>query len=84
MSWRWCLVLLIVLVPSPAYAYLDPGTGSILLQALLAGFAGLGVVGKLFWHKLRIPFKRTRKIEQNVFNQSLPDSEVPAKRAVHE
>ncbi len=30
-----------------AVAYLDPASGSILLQALLAGFAGLAVVAKL-------------------------------------
>ena len=36
---------------SPAYAYLDPGTGSILLQVLLGGAAGVAIVGKLYWHK---------------------------------
>jgi len=29
----------------PAYAYLDPGTGSILLQGLLAAIAGVMVTG---------------------------------------
>lgn len=37
---------------SGAHAYLDPGTGSMILQALLGGIAGLLVVGKLYWHKL--------------------------------
>ena len=36
-----------------AYAYLDPGTGSILLQGLLAGFAGLAVVGRLYWSRIK-------------------------------
>ncbi len=39
--------------PKTAQAYLDPGTGSILLQILIGGAAGLGVVGKLYWHRLR-------------------------------
>lgn len=33
----------------PVYAYLDPNTGSILLQILLGGFAGLALAIKLFW-----------------------------------
>lgn len=37
---------------SSAYAYLDPGTGSIILQVLLGGVAGLALAGKLYWHKL--------------------------------
>ena len=36
-----------------AHAYLDPGTGSMLLQILLAGLAGMGVLGKLYWHRIR-------------------------------
>ncbi|WP_139247841.1 hypothetical protein [Hyphomicrobium sp. CS1GBMeth3] len=34
-----------------AYAYLDPGTGSMILQVLLGGIAGLLLAGKLYWHK---------------------------------
>ena len=34
-----------------AFAYLDPGTGSLLLQLLLGGVAGLAVIGKLYWRR---------------------------------
>ena len=37
----------------PAYAYLDPGTGSILLQVILGGIAGAMVAGKLYWSKIK-------------------------------
>jgi hypothetical protein len=37
---------------SSAYAYLDPGTGSIILQVLLGGVAGIALAGRLYWHKL--------------------------------
>ena len=43
---------------APAYAYLDPGTGSMLLQLLLGGFAGVLVVGKLYWHRIKAFFGR--------------------------
>ncbi len=33
------------------YAYVDPGTGSLFLQLLLGGIAGLVVIGKLYWHR---------------------------------
>lgn len=38
---------------TPAYAYLDPGTGSMILQVLLGGVAGVAVAGRFYWHKLR-------------------------------
>ena len=34
----------------PAYAYLDPGSGSMILQILLGGAAALAVVLKLYWY----------------------------------
>lgn len=33
---------------APAWAYLDPGTGSMMLQLMLGGLAGVMVVGKLY------------------------------------
>ena len=36
----------------PLFAYLDPGTGSLVLQAMVAGFAGLAVAGKYGWRWL--------------------------------
>ena len=38
--------------PRPAYAYLDATSGSILLQLLLGGVAGMLVVLKLFWRMI--------------------------------
>ena len=52
------VVVLIVCAVEPAYAYLDPGTGSILLQAVLATVAGALVSLKLYGQKIRIFFKR--------------------------
>ncbi|MCF8063124.1 MAG: hypothetical protein K9M82_11445 [Deltaproteobacteria bacterium] len=36
-----------------AYAYLDPGSGSMLLQILLGGVAGVAVIGKLYWSRIK-------------------------------
>lgn len=40
-------------IPAPAYAYLDPGTGSMLLQLLLGGIAGLLAIGKMYWLEIK-------------------------------
>ena len=39
-----------------ANAYLDPGTGSILVQSLLAGIAGAAAVVGLYWQRLKAFF----------------------------
>jgi len=45
-------LILLATLSGPAYAYLDPGTGSIIFQAIIAsvivGFASI----KLWWNKL--------------------------------
>ena len=39
-------------------AYLDPGTGSLILQALVAALAGAVVVITSYWQKIRGFFRR--------------------------
>jgi hypothetical protein len=41
-----------------AYAYLDPGTGSIILQAIIGGLAMAAVTARLYWHKILVFFGR--------------------------
>jgi len=47
------LSVLVLLAASPAYAYLDPGTGSVLVQALLAGLAVGSAAVAAFWTRIR-------------------------------
>ena len=37
----------------PAYAYLDPGTGSIILQATIGAVAGAMVLGRTYLYRVR-------------------------------
>ncbi len=37
-------------------AYLDPGSGSMLLQLLAGGVAGVAVAGKLYWQRVKRAF----------------------------
>ncbi len=50
---RWLVVLTGVIMIMPAYGYLDGNSGSIIVQALLGGAAGIAAIGKLYWHKLK-------------------------------
>ncbi|HKZ96753.1 MAG TPA: hypothetical protein VJ045_07210 [Hyphomicrobiaceae bacterium] len=43
----------LLMATSPAEAYLDPGTGSFVLQMLLAGALAVGASIKLFWHRIK-------------------------------
>jgi hypothetical protein len=46
-------VLILLSVTAPAHAYIDPGTGSFLVQGIIAAVVGVGVAVKLFWHKIK-------------------------------
>lgn len=57
------VLMLVFSWESPLEAYLDPGSGSMLVQLLLGGFAGLAVILKLTWHRVRDRFRPAGKRE---------------------
>jgi hypothetical protein len=42
-----------VVFHGPLLAYVDPGAGSFLLQAILAAMAGIIVTVNLYWNKIK-------------------------------
>ena len=52
------------LFPKNAYAYLDAGTGSMLLQALIAAIAGIVVVIRAYWSKWKNLFTPCKQVTQ--------------------
>ena len=48
--------------------YIDPGTGSIILQALAAGIIGGAVAIKLFWHRILAFFGLKKRNNQDTDN----------------
>ncbi|MEX0663390.1 MAG: hypothetical protein WD598_01315 [Acidimicrobiia bacterium] len=34
------------------FAYLDAGSGSVLIAALAGGLAGIAILVKMFWHRI--------------------------------
>jgi hypothetical protein len=39
--------------PPDARAYIDPGTGSFVIQGIIAAVVGAGVAVKLFWSRIK-------------------------------
>ena len=44
--------VVLLLTPSPAHAYLDPGTGSMIISALIGLAAAVGLALKMFWYRI--------------------------------
>jgi hypothetical protein len=51
---------LIVSVASPAHAYLDPGTGAMIVQIVIGAIAGAAMTIRAFWHKISSRFRSGR------------------------
>ena len=61
--WILCFATVLwafALSPVPCWAYLDPGTGSYVLQILIAAFVGGLFALKGFWSKIKNKFRRNR------------------------
>lgn len=67
------LFALIVIVPD-AHAYLDPGSGSAILQGILGALAAIALTLKLYWHRLLRFFGLRKPTESEAADSE--DSEV--------
>ena len=58
----WCVLLTfhLLLSPWPTYAYMDPGTGSIMVQAQIAGLLGVVFFFTIFWAMIKARIKGWR------------------------
>jgi hypothetical protein len=50
------LAVALLLLPVPALAYIDPGTGSFVIQGIIAAVVGAGLAIKMFWHRIKSVF----------------------------
>ncbi len=41
-----------ILFPASAHAYIDPGTGSFVIQGIIAAVVGAGFAAKVYWHRI--------------------------------
>lgn len=68
MQFKFLIIsLAFLLTPNLAHAYIDPGTGSLILQGII-GFIALGITSvTIFWNKIKIFL---RKIFKNKSTQN--------------
>jgi uncharacterized integral membrane protein len=62
------LAALVTATDVPArLAYLDPGSGSFMVQALIAMFAGIAVTGRMYWSKIKsvLGFSRSSDLDDD-------------------
>ncbi len=50
---RIFLLLIPGLFITDAFAYLDPGSGSIIFQAIIGALVGVGIALKIYWEKIK-------------------------------
>lgn len=52
------VIVWVTIFPSEAFAYLDPGTGSLVVQSVIAALAAVGYGLRLYWGRIRVWLKR--------------------------
>ena len=64
-------ILILVLSPvaaltviGPAHAYIDPGTGSLILQSIIGAIAAGLVTIKIYWQKIRAFFSSRKQSDE--------------------
>ena len=55
------ILILFLMFNSKAHAYLDPGIGSIILQAIIGGIAATIFTIKMYWQKIKDFFNKKKK-----------------------
>jgi hypothetical protein len=53
------VILLLLASTGIAHAYVDPGTGSYVIQLLIAGLAGIAFAIKIYWGRIMGLFSRS-------------------------
>ena len=53
------ITLLGIGISVPAHAYIDPGTGSLIVQGVIGAIAAASITAKLWWHKLKVLFMKS-------------------------
>lgn len=75
--YRTLFIAMLASFSTSAFAYLDPGTGSMILQGLIAGIAVAGFTIKTYWYRLRSLFGKSEPSSLLEEEDTLPTSEDP-------
>jgi hypothetical protein len=75
----YLLLFALLLITTPAYAYLDSGTGSMILQGLIAGIAMISLTIKMYWCKFIGMFRKQDSLQTDNEEQRNQEKTNPKK-----
>lgn len=65
---NWLVILGVISISAfhlqEAYAYIDAGSGSVVIQMIIGALVGIGITLKLYWYKLKTNFTGLLKRNQ--------------------
>jgi hydrogenase-4 membrane subunit HyfE len=59
------LIFFLLVLPQPAQAYIDPGTGSYVLQLVIGGFLGGLFIAKNYWQTIKSKITKPKTSDPN-------------------
>ncbi len=65
------ILFLVFIHPSYMHAYIDPGSGSAIITAILGFFAAVAYSFRKFFYNLRSKFKPKQEEEENIEEESM-------------
>lgn len=68
-------LMLFAIGTQPAFAYIDPGSGSAIMSVIIGFFVAIGVLVKTFWYKIK-SFFGFSKVEKNKIDSSEGDPNI--------
>ena len=57
---NYALLVTLLTIATPAMAYIDPGSGSAIISAIIGLFVAIGLAIKTYWYKIKSFFKRKK------------------------
>lgn len=69
------LAVALIIAPHVSFAYIDPGTGSFIVQAILGVIFGASLTVRIFWRKIIGFFKKVFKINAKTDEQTGNDGQ---------
>jgi uncharacterized membrane protein len=60
------LILSLFLLPLSGYGYIDLGSGSYIIQLIIAGFVGFSLSVRIFWKKIKTRFSNKAKADKTI------------------
>ena len=69
-------VILLGLWIQPAMAYIDPGSGSAIMSAIVGLFVAVGIAIKTYWYKIKSLFTGNGSAQEVDPNQELKDDKL--------